>query len=97
MVTQDEAIQLAKDFLKSSHGLELRCYGAVYMSADSILERFERLKRTRPGSESVAPPTAISHWGVSFEFLDSDGGVIDGPLSVIVDAESGKASLEEGS
>jgi hypothetical protein len=95
MVTEEEAITLAKRFVATTFGSERRCYGAFLRDEEWYRKCLELLKTTTPKACFDELPTTIPpYWAVEFELIiDSKGDVIDGSLSVMVDAESGKCLI----
>ena len=91
MVSEKEAISIARRLLFERIGKDLYCYGAKFIDAKEMQAIIDN--NNLKADELPDDLRPHSHWAVSFELKDADGGVIDGPLMIDVDSDSGVAKF----
>ena len=86
MVTKEQAIEIAREFVVAEIGRELKCYGAHLIDESNFAELLGI-----PFDDNVF--VTRKYWAVAFETRLADGTVADGPTSVAVDLDTGKAKF----
>ena len=91
VISEEEAIRIAADFIRQRTGSEPTCHGARYVSDPSVAAIRHGL--TISADDVRRRPC----WSVAFETLLSDGNRTECATLVDVDAETGEARFFDDS